>query len=398
MRSDLIRNIPRKLSISLLFCVASLTIISCVPMPAGSGGACAGSVSQGWSGFSSYNGIIYFGSMDGKVVAVNPSARSQGLNFPSEGEWSHSIATPAPSGSLCGPTCAPSAPGVKIYGTPSVGNDLVYVGTYNGKIIALNAVTGALRWVYPREGYQTIGAVVGNIIADDDTIYISSSNGKVYALDTVTGDWKWEFETESKIWTSPTVSDGVLYVSNYDRKLYALSSQDGDLLWETELSAVVASSPVVYGADIFLGTFDRYLYAISKASGEIKWKFEGENWFWATPLVKDGVIYASCLDHKLYALESRTGKELWSFVADSPIVSAPLLIDGLIITISDSGEMYILNADSGILKHTVSIGYSVMASPYAAGNIVYVHARNNYVYAIDVQSENIIWEFTSDIK
>jgi len=401
-------KLSKVLILLLPLAVLGIAAFSCVP--ASSGGGCAGPGAQGWSGLTGYNGILYFGSMDGKVLALDPSARSRGLSFPSEMEWSYTIKAPVPPGSICGPACAPAAPGVKIYGTLAAAEELVYVGTYNGKVMAMNRSAPGYdeegnpswiekgEWFYPRGETKFIGAIVGSPVVAGDAVYVGDSEGTIYALDAVSGNKRWEFETGGRIWTSPAVSDGVVYVGNYDGSLYALSSRDGSQLWKFESPAAIASSPVVSGDNVFLGTFDRYLYAIGSADGEERWRFEGENWFWASSLVKDNVVYAGCLDHKIYALEVRTGKELWQFVTDSPIVSTPVLVDNLLVVVSQSGETYILEADSGALERTVSIGYSVMAPLYAGGNMVYIHARDRYVYAIDVQNGEIAWRFSSDIE
>ena len=404
-------KLSKALLVLLPLAVLSLAAFSCVA-PA-SGGGCAGPGAQGWSGFASYDGTLYLGSMNGEVLALNPSARSERLIFPSErdGEWVLRIKAPAPSGGMCGPLgCAPAARPVAIYGTPAVAGDLVCVATYvgdGGKVMAINRSAPGYdeegnpswkkqgEWVYPRGQDSFIGAIVGSPVVVEDTLYVGSSDGKVYALDAVYGDKRWEFDTGGKIWTSPAVEDEVVYISNYEGRLYALSGQDGSLLWEIELPAAIASSPVVSGDTVFFGTFDHYLYAVDSDDGKEKWRFEGGNWFWATPVVKDNVVYAGCLDHSIYALEASTGRELWQFVADSPIVSTPVLLDSLLVAISDSGEMYVLRADSGVSERTVSIGYSVMAPLYAEEDMVYVHARDGGVYCIDVETGVIAWEFSS---
>ena len=405
-----------KLSLILAVTVLGLLVLGCTGGPA----------YQGWSGFAGQDGTLYFGSMDGRVFAIDTSARSQNLTFPSEGEWVFTIPAPTAPGGMCGPLgCAPSARPATIYGTPAVAGNLVYVATYasdGGRVFAIDPSARSQKeifparykegkesefkgeWSYPSGDNKPIGAVVGGPIVDEDTLYMGSSDGKLYVLDAVKGDERWTpFDTggKIKIWTSPAVEDGVVYVSNYERKLFAVSSADGTPVWPKtmELPASIASSPVVSDNTIFFGTFDNYLYAVNSADGTEKWKFKGGNWFWSTPVVKDGVVYTGCLDHKVYALDASTGEKLWQFTADGPIVSNPVLVDNLLVTVSKSGEMYVLESDSGDLVRTVDIGYSVMAPLYAEENMVYVHARNRCVYGIDVQSGEKVWEFCySDIK
>lgn len=395
----------RTLILLLPLAVISAVAFSCVAPSAG--GGCGGPGAQGWSGFASYDGVLYFGSMDGKVLAVDPVARSEGLYFPSEREWVFSIRTQAPQGAPCGFGCMPAARPAAIYGTPAVTETLVYVGTYvgdEGKVFAINRPKPQYdeegipswtegEWFYPRGERGSIGAIVGSPIVHGDTVYVGDSQGKVHALDAVSGTRRWEYETGGKIWTSPAVKDGVVYIGNYEGKLHSLSSDDGSLLWEVELPAAIASSPVVSGNTVFLGTFDHYLRAIDGNSGREKWKFEGGNWFWAAPVVMGNVVYAGCLDHTIYALDARSGKELWQFVADSPIVSRPVLVNDLLVAISESGEMYAVQAASGVSQWNTSIGYSVMAPLHAEAGMVYVHTRNDEVCSIDVQNGRKAWEY-----
>jgi len=134
-------------------------------------------LAKGWAGTAVHEGIIYVGTMDGRVVAINSSTENL--------EWSYST-TPvtAPSGGLsCGQTSAPTA----IYGTPVVDRDMVYIGTYSGEVYALNTADGEYIWVYPPKGEGYIGAVVGSPVIANGIIYTSSSDGKVYALNTTNG-------------------------------------------------------------------------------------------------------------------------------------------------------------------------------------------------------------------
>ncbi|MCJ7655855.1 MAG: PQQ-binding-like beta-propeller repeat protein, partial [Dehalococcoidia bacterium] len=137
---------------------------------------CGGPAYQGWSGFVGHDGILYFGSMDGRVLAINTSARSQGLLFPSEGEWVLPVKAPAARGGMCGPLgCVPTAQPATVYGTPVVAGNLVYVATYagdSGKVMAINRLAPGYdkegipswnegEWFYPRKENKSIGAVVG---------------------------------------------------------------------------------------------------------------------------------------------------------------------------------------------------------------------------------------------
>jgi outer membrane protein assembly factor BamB len=114
----------------ITFSLFTLILASCAP----SGTQPA----QGWSGTVSHNDMLYIGSMDGKVVAVNWSTQNL--------EWSYTIATHSSGSMSCSQTSIPTA----MYGTPAVDRDLVYIGTYDGRVLSLSASARSQNLPFPQ--------------------------------------------------------------------------------------------------------------------------------------------------------------------------------------------------------------------------------------------------------
>jgi outer membrane protein assembly factor BamB len=354
----------------------------------------------GWSGTAFQDGIIYAGTADGRVVAINASSRIQ--------EWEYAITMPS-SGTSCGPSVV-SAP---MYSTPIVDGDLVYIGTYSGEVYALSTVTGARRWFYPE--YGSMGAIVGSPVIANDTMYVSSSDGSVYALNASGGDLRWEDRLKwrseplaDKLWVSPAAVGDTVYVTTYDGHIYALSVETGEMMdWSFESEAGFASSPEIYDDTIFVGSFDRHLYAVKIGSDVLQWRFPEDpagNWFWATPVVNEGTVYAGCLDGTLYAIDARTGEEEWSYETQdergkpSPIVSSPVLMDNELIVINESGVVYVFNLDrelgnGGTPWWTTPLGTDVKSAFCAQGGLVYVRGEDNRLYVVDIEKREVSWNF-----
>ena len=345
-----------------------------------------GSVSGGWAGTAFRDGIIYAGTRDGRVVAINASSRQQQWQWP-DADASRSL----------------------IYTTPVVDGDLVYLGTYSGQIYALTVARGIERWVYPRTG--SIGAIVGSPVVSNETIYATSSDSMIYALETTYGDLKWKSEIldeegkrHEKLWTSQVVHNGAVYVSTFDGHIYALSAETGELGWSFEAEAGFASSPVIDDDVIYVGSFDRHLYAVKIGSTEPEWRFPRDkaagDWFWASSVVNGGIVYAGCLDGKLYAINATTGTEMWSYMTEdsegrpSRIISSPVRTDNLLIVVNESGAVYIFDLGGQIgneivpLK-TISIGADVKSSFCAYDGLVYVRSENNSVYVVDIDEGEV---------
>ena len=352
-----------------LFC---LLLVSCF------GG---GQPMGGWAGVTVHEGVIYAGSRDGKVMALNASAIAENASAQALlWEWPEGTGTRS-----------------LIYTTPVVNGELVYVGTYDGRLYALTAARGVERWVYPRSG--SIGSIVGKPVVADDTIYVTSSDGRVYALDITYGDLKWRSEPLAvKLWTSAAVTDDAVFVSTFDGWIYGLSKDTGQKLdWSYKSRAGFASSPVVYKDIVYVGSFDNSLYGIRIGDNEPVWRFSAGRWFWAAPVVGNATVYAGCLDGKVYAVEANTGRKLWEFDTGKPVVCSPVMADGALIVVNEAGNVYVINPETGIGERIENasnggkstIGVQVKAAFCAVDGVLYVRAEDNKLYVVNVAERSV---------
>ena len=71
--------------------------------------------------------------------------------------------------------------------------------------------------------FTTGKSVSSSPAVSDSVVYFGSWDNHLYALDTKTGEEKWKFETGGKILSSPSVSGGIVYFGSYDNHLYAVN-------------------------------------------------------------------------------------------------------------------------------------------------------------------------------
>ncbi len=362
----------------LLLC--GLTVFGCI----------GGALPKGWSGGTIANDTLFLGSMDGRLIAINLSDNSS--------LWEVPLETPKPTGGGFSFSCAPASTSVAIYGSPAVDGDLVYIGGYNGKIYALSASSGTLRWVYPRQ--DSLQPIVSGPVVALGKVYIGCSDGILYALDATTGDKQWGFQTGDKIWSTPAIDGDTIYISSFDKKLYALNATNGNKKWEFEAEGAVASTPLIYNSTVYIGSFDRYLYAINADNGSLKWKFIAEKWFWARPVAYNNTIYAPCLDGKIYILDADSGHELVDAIdLGSPISSLPVLVDSSVIIAAEEGELYSIDTSNNQIKPLASLGGTVDAPLCARHGVVYVHTqKSESLYVLNAQTGVVLWRLPLTTK
>ncbi|MDP6647728.1 MAG: PQQ-like beta-propeller repeat protein [Dehalococcoidales bacterium] len=203
--------------------------------------------------------------------------------------------------------------GGKIWSTPAISDDTLFVGSFDKKLYALDTATGNERWTF-----DTQGAIVATPLVHDDTVYIGSFDRKLYAVDVITGQEKWRFsEAKNWFWAKPLAKDNTIYASNLDGKGYALDARSGDKLVEFDLGSPVSASPVLVGNRVIVATENGAVYAIdveNKESNKLRDPLQTKDIKVYAPLTTDGVVvYMHTSDGKLYAFDAVDGSELnWS--------------------------------------------------------------------------------------
>jgi len=372
-----------KICLLVILLLVGLTLFGCYGIR---------STPTGGSGGVVVDGTLYIGSMTGKLVAVKTSDGSL--------LWAEPLKATEQAGGGFG--CAPASTMVAIYGSPAVGENLVYVGGYDGKIYKFDSSThlsNAGRYPNDKNG----GPIIGGPLVALGKVYIGSSDGMVYALDAVSLDKVWGFETGDKIWSTPAIDGETLYIGSFDKKLYALNASDGSKKWEFRTEGAIISTPLVYNNTVYIGSFDRHLYAVDATTGKQIWQFPANDednnrpssWFWAKPVAYSNVIYAGCLDNKVYALDAKTGDKISEFDLGSPIISSPVLVDSLVIIVSEEGKVFALDTGSNQPPRELADLKEMVYAPLCASNgVIYIYGADQNLYALSVESGAKLWSQT----
>jgi len=143
---------------------------------------------------------------------------------------------------------------------PAVAGGTVYVSGHDGRVCALDAATGRLRWAYAAGGSVSDPTVAGG------TVYIGSHGGRVFALDAATGRLRWTYTTGDMIDSSPAVAADAVYVGSHYGKVYALDAATGRLHWFYTTGIMPDSGPTVARGTVYVGSEDNKVYALNAGS------------------------------------------------------------------------------------------------------------------------------------
>jgi outer membrane protein assembly factor BamB len=96
------------------------------------------------------------------------------------------------------------------------------------------------------------------------TVVFGAIDGKVYAIDAATGKLKWAFVTKDAVYSSPTITGGVVFVGSDDDNLYALDLKTGGELWRFKTKDVVRTTPATADGVVVFASGDGYVYALQE--------------------------------------------------------------------------------------------------------------------------------------
>jgi outer membrane protein assembly factor BamB len=118
------------------------------------------------------------------------------------------------------------------YGTPAVKFGRVYAGNTDGRVYSFAASSGKLAWSHSTGGFVYAGAAVADVPGMKPAVFIGSYSGKFMALDARSGKPIWTKGGFGKISGSASVIGDVVWFSSLSkRRTWALGARSGKTLW-----------------------------------------------------------------------------------------------------------------------------------------------------------------------
>ncbi len=250
---------------------------------------------------------------------------------------------------------------------------VVYVSTDSGEVVAVDALSGEVRWRSDEAGYYSSPAVAGGLIFAGNLDGSEKAGGQLVALDAATGVLRWTFATGADIYGSPVVSDGAVFVEDDAGVLYAVEASSGTERWRATIATQGGVGPAVSKGTVFVGGLDTGdLLALDAATGRERWRFDLGDGTLSSPAIAEDVVYttgARLIDEEtaegdLIAIDSVSGMERWRFPMETVSHSSPAVVDGTVYVGDVGGVVYAVDAETGTEIWRMQTGeYIAISSP-----------------------------------
>lgn len=311
--------------------------------------------------------------------------------------------------------------------SPVISEGVIYFGTNEGYLVAVEAATGRELWSYRISGNVPVPSPPA---ISGETAYFageSSAWSFMFALDLKTRSLKWSYPASTSASTLAAVDS--FYFTNRDN-LYALDAASGAPKWTFPVKSTNTSAPsladgiLYFACHCVVDNAPAYLlYAVDAANGKEIWKINLPETILGDPVVSQGVIYAVTSNNStipkppgapsqtaqgaVYAVDAKSGAVIWKY-EDAIIQSRPVAIagDSLIIAYeagaSGNSRKYVraIDAKSGAGKWAIETG-SILSAPSLAGSSIYIVHRKSrdaksppsLLSALDLSSGEESWSY-----
>jgi outer membrane protein assembly factor BamB len=193
---------------------------------------------------------------------------------------------------------------------PKITGNAVVAGFANGKLISFDLETGQTIWerqiglVEGASELDRIADIDGNFLIDRGAIFVSGYQGRLAALDAITGRPFW-LQPEVGTHQALTVGFEAIYVADAEGVVWSVDVQSGKPLWQQE--AFIArrlSGPALLDDYIIVGDLEGYAHLLSAKTGALvgRRKMDGSP-IRTQPMVEGDLAYIISAGGKLVAVK-----------------------------------------------------------------------------------------------
>ena len=213
---------------------------------------------------------------------------------------------------------------------PLVDGETLYMVSMDHNLYAFNLEYAAGNLEAAEDGSRTLvsqpewsldlgAAVVADPVILDDVMYVGTIEGKLYAVDLTAQKALWSFNADgdmASIWSSPVAMSEAVIVGDQGGNVYAVSAADGSALWPSAFStgtSIVSSGAVLDDSAVF-ATTEGKVFSIN-LDKEPQTLAELESALYASVKVDDEkIILAPGTKNGLFTALNTSGVEIWNYV------------------------------------------------------------------------------------
>jgi eukaryotic-like serine/threonine-protein kinase len=299
-----------------------------------------------------------------------------------------------------------------IVSTPTVRNNIIYIGNMDGDFYAIDAKTGVSKWDSKVSNpINSSAAIRGNVVCIE-------AGSALYGFDANNGILMWRFvannvETVLSVdptdyhHSSPVIENDVVYFGDEWGNINGVNIRTGKGVFKytTPAKKAIRTTPVIKDNIIYFGDWEGMVYAVSIPAKSLKWQYKMENTrpnygaIISEMVIRDGTLYFGSQHDTYSPLDIKTGKPQWSFIDPDKtyLPSTPVFYKKDLIVGSTINAFKIFCFSEGKVKWTIPTKGVFFIKPVIFQDSILVmnsssFGKTGYLYFIDCKNGKLISE------
>ncbi|MCB1777794.1 MAG: outer membrane protein assembly factor BamB [Candidatus Competibacteraceae bacterium] len=320
-----------------------------------------------------------------------------------------------------------------IHLTPALADGRLYAASHDGKVVALDALSGQRLWETATD--LSISGGVG--VSDDGLVLAGTQQGEVIALRQDNGQEAWRARVSSEVLASPRAASGIAVVRTIDGKFTGLDTRTGEQRWvfthtlpaltlrgnasplvtrdlviagldngkllvlalakglpltektiavprgRTDIERLIDidSEPKAFGDTLYMVAYRGNVAAIDMQSGNLIWNREVSSY--AGLDVDARQVYVSDEADSVLALDRVTGGTFWKQTElTGRRLSAPSATADYVVVGDFEGYLHWLRKEDGRITGRIhATNKAIITPPAAVGDMVFVQGQGGTLSA-----------------
>ncbi len=306
---------------------------------------------------------LFAAAHDGTVVRVDPKTGRDVWRVDAGGKISAGVGASADLvvvGTLDGRVIALTASGKPLWavrvssevsGPPLIARNLVVVRTVDNRVFGLNPADGKRRWVYQRAAPALMVRTSAGAVADQNHVYAGFPGGKLVALMASNGGLRWEgtvslpkgtteLERVSDVVGEPWLAEREVCAVSFQGRAACFDSNTGAGLWTKEVSST--ASLTGDGRVVFVSEAKGAVAALNRSTGANVWRQDKlTRRALSAPLPLGRFVALGDGQGFVHLLNRETGELIGRVTTDgSPISASPRRIESGFVVQTRGGTLY----------------------------------------------------------
>ena len=275
-----------------------------------------------YNSFSAFGDYIFYGSLAGKVQAINSSSGKilGKLRF---------------NGEIFSSTIINYPQLIFVVNKKNKESEVYFYYFYSQKILSKITLSSIIK---------------SDIIKLDDGFILALVNGEVLKFN-FKGKIIWKTELKVIAYSQPTAYNDKLIIGDDKGNIWFLSLEDGKILGKTTIESAVRGGFEICKQKICaLGT-DGSLYLINSNNLNLEWKYKTNYKLRNKPIaINDSLLILSSLTGEIEKIDVINQKSIWKIKTNGIFIANPLIFDNLIIQPDLNKKILFINLSDGKIK------------------------------------------------